>query len=171
MTDDVRRNRTLKILCAVLALALVAALAGVVLLWRDRADDHAREDAGIAAEKAARSAVTRMTTYDYRTVNDDFAWVKDAGTAAFQGYFAKVSKDAIAFIKTVKASATGTIKDSAFVVEDDEHVRVLVFVDQKITSKDQKNSKTDLPRVTLHMVLQDGHWLVDQVGINDLLTG
>jgi Mce-associated membrane protein len=170
MTDDTRSSRRLQVLCAALALGLVAALTGAILLWRERTDERAHEDAGSAAEKAARAAVVKMTTYDYRTVDDDFTWVEDAGTTAFQDYFAKASTNAIAFIKTVKASATGEVKDSAAVVEDDEHVRVLLFVDQTITSKGQKDSNTDQPRVTFHMVLQDGQWLVDQVGINDLLT-
>jgi Mce-associated membrane protein len=153
-----------------LALALVAALVGVVLLWRQYASDQDREQAAAAAEKAARSAVTEMTTYDYRTVDDDFGWVDDAGTENFQSYFAGVSKPAIRFIRSVKASATGDVVDSAAVYEDDEHVRVLLFVDQKITSQGHRDAKLDQPRVTMHMVLQHGDWLVDEMQVNDVLT-
>lgn len=160
----------LKFLTIVLSVALVASLVGVTLLWREHADDQARQEAGVAAEKAARSAVIKMTTYDYRTVDDDFAWVKDAGTDAFQTYFAGASKDAIKFIKAVQATAQGSVVESAASVEDDEHVRVLLFVDQEITSKGQQDSKVDQPRVTMHMVLEGDHWLVDQVQVNDLLT-
>jgi hypothetical protein len=52
-----------------------------VLVWRDRdeADDRADSaealvEASVAAEKVARDAVTRMTTYSYRTVEEDFSW-------------------------------------------------------------------------------------------------
>jgi hypothetical protein len=162
--------RRLQVLSGVLAIALVAALVAVVLLWRQHATDGDHEDAAAAAEKAARSAVTQMTTYDYRTVADDFSWVDDAGTEKFQSYFEGVSKPAIRFIKSVKASATGTVVDSAAVYEDDQHVRVLLFVDQKITSKGHRDAKLDQPRVTMHMVLQHGDWLVDAMKVNDVLT-
>jgi Mce-associated membrane protein len=164
------RDRELKIVCAALAVALVAALVGVALLWRERTADGDQEAAGAAAEKAARSAVAEMTTYDYRTVADDFAWVDDAGTERFQAFFGRVSKSAISFIKSVKASATGEVVDSAAAFVDDEHVRVLLFVDQKITSQGSKGAKLDQPRVTMNMVLQDGHWLVDEMQVNDVLT-
>ena len=49
----------------------------------------------VAAEKAARDAVTRMTTYSYRTVEEDFAWVDEAGTEKFQENFAGASEDAV----------------------------------------------------------------------------
>lgn len=171
-----------------LSLALVAALAGVVLLWLDRDDQTGAaadasagqtsgqvEDAelfaaGVGAEAAARSAVERMTTYTFATVEDDFTWVEDAGTDRFQAYFAGATNDAVAVIKSLGASATGTVIDSAPSVTDVTHVNVLLFVDQEITTRKQTESKLDQPRVSMQMVLQDGRWLVDEVAVNDLLT-
>lgn len=169
---------------AVLSVALATALVAVVLLWLDRDADTtpAAESttsgasaeellaAGEDAEAAARSAVERMTTYTFATVEDDFTWVEEAGTDRFQTYFAGASKDAIAVIKSLGASATGTVIDAAPSVEDATHVKVLLFVDQEITAREQKGSKLDQPRVSMDMVLQDGQWLVDEVAVNDLLT-
>lgn len=126
--------------------------------------------AGVDAEVAARDAVTRMTTYDWSTVDDDFAWVDDAGTDKFRTYFEGASRDAKAAITALKASATGTVVDSAPKVVDATHVRVLLFVDQEIRAEKQKGSKLDQPRVTMSMVLVDGRWLVDAVNVNDLLS-
>lgn len=163
-------GRRLQVLSGVLVVALVGALVGVGFLWRQHSSDQDREHATAAAEKAARSAVTEMTTYDYRTVEDDFAWVDDAGTDSFQSYFAGVSKPAIRFIRSVEASAVGDVVDSAAVYEDADHVRVLLFVDQRITSKGHRDAKLDQPRVTMHMVLEHGDWLVDEMQVNDVLT-
>lgn len=183
-SDEERRQRLLVRIVGVLSVALVAALAGVVLLWLDRdaeattaasdaAGDVSAADllaAGEDAEAAARSAVERMTTYTFATVEDDFTWVEEAGTDRFQTYFAGASKDAVAVIKSLGASATGTVIDAAPSVVDATHVKVLLFVDQEITARKQQGSKLDQPRVSMQMVLQDGQWLVDEVAVNDLLT-
>jgi Mce-associated membrane protein len=168
-----------RLLVGGLVLALVAALVAVVLLWRDRdrddADDRAESsavlvDAAVAAEKEARDVVTRMTTYSFRTVEDDFSWVDDAGTENFQRNFADASKDAIALIRSLKATAAGSIVDSSATAADADHVKVLLFVDQRIRSQGEKGSKLDQPRVTLQMVRQDGEWLVDEVQVNNLIS-
>jgi hypothetical protein len=166
-----------RVLVSGLVLALVAALVAAVLLWRDRddADDRAESstelvDASVAAEKAASEVVTRMTTYSYRTVEDDFSWVDDAGTETFQHSFADASEDAIALIKSLKATAVGTVVDSAATAADADHVKVLLFVDQKIRSQGGKGTKLDQPRVTMQMVRQGGMWLVDEVQVNNLVS-
>lgn len=165
-----------------LAALLVVAVTGVVVLLLDRDDDAPAPADGSAAvsgtdlvrvgtdaEAAAKAAVVRMTTYDWRTVDDDFAWVDDAGTDNFKSYFAAASADSRQVITTLKASATGVVVDSAPKVVDETHVTVLLFVDQEIRAAKQKGTKIDQPRVAMDMVLQDGEWLVDQVQIGDLV--
>jgi len=166
-----------RLLVGGLALALVAALVAVVLLWLDRddADERAEStaglvDASVAAEQVARDAVTRMTTYSFQTVDEDFTWVEDVGTEKFQENFAGASKEAVALVKTLKATAVGTVIDSAATAADDDHVKVLLFVDQEIRSQGEKGTKLDQPRVTMQMVRQDGQWLVDEVRVNNLVS-
>ncbi len=182
------RTAPLRVVIA-LAVALVVAVVAVVVLWVGRdgesepaaagdsqgaaatsADDADLLAAGLDAQEAARAAVERMTTYSWRTVEDDFTWVDDAGTEQFRAYFAGAGRDAIAVIKSLKASATGTVVDSAPSVTDAEHVKVLLFVDQEITAAEQDGTKLDQPRVSMQMVLQDGAWLVDEVAVNDILN-
>lgn len=170
--------RSAKLAVLVLALALVIALVTAVLFWRDdatpsgnaRSDAAALANAGAQAEEAARAAVTRMTTYDYRTVDEDFSWVDDAGTEKFQKYFASSRADAKPLIRRLQVIATGTVVDAAPRVDDADHVHVLLFVDQEIRVADEKGTKVDQPRVTMEMVRQDDVWLVDAVQVNDLLT-
>jgi len=141
-----------RVLVGALVVALVAALVGVGLLWRDRdaAEDRADRstalvDAELAAEDAARAAVTRMTTYDFRSVEDDFSWIDEAGTDKFRKTFTDAAKPVIAYIRSVKASAEGTVVDSAATAADADHVKVLLYVDQRIRSRGKKGVDIDQP--------------------------
>jgi Mce-associated membrane protein len=169
-------NRT-RLLVGSLVLALIASMVVLVLLWRDRdeADDRADSaealvEASVAAEKVARDAVTRMTTYSYRTVEEDFSWVDEVGTEKFQENFAGASGDAVTYIKSLKAKAVGTVIDSSATAADADHVKVLLFVDQKIRSDQETRPGLDQPRVTMQMVREDGEWLVDEVQLNNLVS-
>ena len=165
-------------LASLLLISLVALLV-VVLLWQTDSDDSKSGDgaaalvaAGKAADKAARTAVVEMTSYDYRTVNEDFGWVDDAGTAHFQKQYAEVSKPIKELVVRLKATAKGSVIASAPVVKDTDHVTVLLFVEQVITNPGTGTSGAqrglDQPRVTMSMVRQGGQWLVDEVKLSGL---
>jgi Mce-associated membrane protein len=164
-------SRLTRALVIALALALVAALVGLALLWR--AWDHRRDldDAGRAAEKAARAAAVAMTSYDHSTVDRDFGWVDTAGTARFREQYAEVSAPVKELVVRMKARAEGTVVESAARVRDTDHVTVLLFVDQTLTSaSDEAGRELDQPRVTMQMVRQGGRWLVDEVELRNLST-
>lgn len=171
-------RRPVRLLAAALVLALAALAVAVVLLFTGDDDGPVPAPAAAsgdlvaaeaAAESAAREAVTSMTTYDYRSLDRDFAWVQDAGTEAFQRYFAESSADSQAVITRLRAVATGEVVDAAATAADATHVKVLLFVDQTLEVPGQE-AKVDQPRLSVQMVLQDGRWLVDQVAVNDRLT-
>jgi Mce-associated membrane protein len=171
-------GRTQRVVTLMLVGALAIALTAAVVLWRDRAglmdrvkraEDAASGSAGPAAEAAARDAVTRMTTYDHRTVEEDFGWVEDAGTPDFEETFTGASADAIHLIKGLRSSAVGTVIDSAATVEDAGHVKVLLFVDQELRAPGQAEPALEESRVIMQMVRQDGRWLVDDVQLLNLL--
>jgi len=166
-----------RLLVGALALAVVASLVAVALLWRDRDDAEDRADAStelveasLAAEKVARDTVVRMTSYSFRTVDDDFDWVDEVATKKFQENFADAAEAAIAYVKSLKATAVGTVMDSSATAADADHVKVLLFVDQEIRSQGKAGSRLDHPRVTMQMVRQDGEWLVDEVQVNNLVS-
>ena len=182
MAEDPDRRGRLQVLvtalASLLAMSLVALLV-VVLLWQADNDDARAGDravalaaAGKAADKAARAAVVEMTSYDYRTVAKDFAWVDDAGTAKFQEQYAEISAPIKKLVVQLKATAKGTVVASAPLVKDTHHVTVLVFVDQAISNPGNGSTGQqrglDQPRVTMQMVKEGGRWLVDQVKISSL---
>ena len=180
MSDEADRRDRMQLvvtgLATLLVLSLVALLV-VTLLWRsdsgsadgDRAVSLAA--AGKSADQAARKAVVEMTSYDYRTVRTDFAWVDDAGTARFRKQYAEVSAPIKKLVVKLKARAKGTVVASAPVVKDADHVTVLLFVDQEISNPGNGSGAQrglDQPRVTMQMVRQGGRWLVDKVKISSL---
>ena len=169
--DPVRPGRTTRVLVVALVGLLVAALVALGLVWR--ALEHRREldSAGRAAERAARAAAVAMTSYDYRTADRDFAWADTAGTARFRSQYAEVSAPVEKLVVELKARATGTVLDSAARVRDADHVTVLLFVDQALTSEEGADSRRlDQPRVVMKMVRQGGRWLVDMVDLRNLTS-
>jgi len=126
--------------------------------------------AGEQAEAQAISAVTQMTTYNYRTLAKDFEWVDKLGTEDFQKNYQGASKQVRQVIKQLQATATGTVVDSAPKVLSPTEVRVLLFVDQRIRAKGEDGVRLDQPRVAMTMVQQDGKWLVDSVVIDELVA-
>lgn len=177
--DSKDRLQLVVVALASLLLICLVTLLVVTLLWQtgtggskdgDRA--VALAAAGKAADKAARVAVVEMTSYDYRSVATDFAWVDEAGTTKFQKQYAEVSAPIKKLVVQLKAKAKGTVIDSAPIVKDVDHVTVLLFVDQEISNPGTGGSDPqrglDQPRVTMQMVRKDGHWLVDEVKISSL---
>jgi Mce-associated membrane protein len=161
-----------------LASLLLMSLVALLVVWQvdsgsgSPGNAGALMQAGKDADAAARKAVVRMTTYDYRTVEKDFDWVDDAGTAKFRDQYTEVSEPIRKLVTELKATAKGTVVDSAPRVEDTRHVTVLLFVDQEISNPGSGSTKPqrglDQPRVVMKMVEQDGRWLVDEVELSNL---
>jgi Mce-associated membrane protein len=148
---------------AVLAVALIGALVAAGLLWKAESDKAGLIDAGKDARTAAEHAAVQMTTYNWKTVDQDFGWVDSAGTDHFKETYSRVSKPAMEIVKTLKATAQGTVMGSGVDVQDATHVNVALFVDQSITGQGAGTSEPDRSRLLMHMVEQDGRWLVDGV--------
>ena len=150
----------------VLVALLVAALVATVLLWRRVADLESRQDVA-AAETAATRAASRiagaMTSYDHRSVEEDFSWIEEDGTTQFQETFSESTKPIRQLIVRTQATATGKVSDAAGTAEDAEHVEVLLFVDQVLERGGDEESTVDRSRVVMQMVRQGSRWLVDDV--------
>ncbi len=159
-------TRTTRTPAVVLALVLVAAGAGVLLLWR-HADGLAESEAKVSAEREATQVASdvavAMTTYDHRTLEDDLAWIEEDGTDSFEETFLASTRPVRGLIREERATAEGTVTDAAGTAEDEDHVTVLLFVDQVIERAGEPRSAVERTRVVMEMVHQDGRWLVDDV--------
>lgn len=154
----------------VVVLALVSG--GLGWAWHGaRADAQAGEravaeqTAARDAAAAARTAVVSLTSYAPDTLDEDFSWVRTAGTASFQRSFEATAARARQIITEVGATAKGEVVSVGTDVRDPSHVTVLVFVDQTIGTGagGTTDQRVDQPRVSLAMVRQGGRWLVDDL--------
>jgi Mce-associated membrane protein len=174
--EPVDQEKQWKLVAAVLALLLVAALITLVVLARHSEDDasvpdasaQVRLDAEHDADAAAKKAAVSLTTYDWATLDEDFSWAEDAGTAKFQDQYAEVSAPIRKLVLELKAHAEGSVVDSAARATDADHVTVLLFVDQTLTNQGSSERKLDQPRMTMSMVREGGRWLVDEVKLSNL---
>lgn len=172
-------GRGTRLVSAVLAVALVAALVALVLVWRewdqasDRGDDLGNaievvDDTADEAEAAAREAAVRMTTYDYQTLEKDFAWIDQIGTDKFEKDFAVSSKPFKRAILVTRTQAQGEVAVSAARLTDEDRAVVVLFVDQILVDRSSNRPKRAEVRLEIRLVEQDGRWLVDEI---DNLSG
>lgn len=154
-----------------LVVTTLVALAGLVLaarLWQDNRQleqSVALETAESEATRAAAEIAVAMTTYDHRTLGEDFAWVEEDGTRSFRETYAESTEPIRGLIERTRAIASGTVTDSAGTAQDADTVEVLLFVDQELQRADEQRSSVDSSRVVMTMVRQDGRWLVDEVDL------
>ena len=146
-----------------LAVALVGACVALGLTWRKASDRDELLTAATSAETAGRSAAVHMTTYDYRTLDQDFAWVVNDGTASFADSFKDASDSVRELAESTQARSEGTVIASAPDVSDATHARVLAFVDQTISEVGKKKPILQRWRIQLTLVHQHGRWLVDDL--------
>lgn len=158
-------------------MALVLALVGLCFALV-RADGDDSEGTGSAAvllkaeseaEAAARAAGIHLTTYDYKTVTTDFDWAVTAGTAKFQDRYAEVSAPTKKYVTELKIHAVGSVDQAAATAQDADHVTVLLFIDQTLTSDSSSDRQLATPRVRMSMVRQGDSWLVDEVAVRNLV--
>ena len=152
-----------------LAAALVLALIGCGVLLQSRAELDGRADAEKAATQKAEQVVMSWLTYDYRTYRDDMTWVTRSGTRKFQKEFSSEALEGMRkrIVGPRQLISRGRVVNSAATAKDADHVRVLLFTDQRLTDKElRKGGQPALHArsgVELVMVKRDGRWLIDDL--------
>jgi Mce-associated membrane protein len=147
------------LLCAAVVLATAA-------LWTGyRAAAEGRVDAaGAAAVAAARQHAPVLLSYDYRTLDRDFARAGDRVTGGFaKDYAATTSRVVRPAAQRYKAVVRAQVQAAALVRAEADRATVLLFVDQTTTSTRLDGPKVDLNRVRMTLTRVDGRWLVSDV--------
>ncbi|WP_197376653.1 hypothetical protein [Mycolicibacterium baixiangningiae] len=142
-------------------LALVLAVAGGYLFWRDaEADraDQARED----SVRAARSITIAMLTYEPQTVEQQLGAAKEQLTGAFRDtYSSMIDTVVVPGAKEQQISAVTEVPAASSVSADADHAVVLLFVNQTVAVGENAPSNTaSSVRVTLDKVGEQ--WLVSE---------
>lgn len=159
------------ILAAVSALLLLAVVTIGILAFRPHGwyhQAHAAKDdtaAGEAALAAARADLADITTYEYKTVDDDFGWLSDFSDPKIAKPFADNQKALARVVKATRTIATGSVVDAMDRVVSDSQVEVLAFVDQVLRSNVHKGVSLQQQRVSMTMVLTGGSWKISRLDL------
>jgi len=152
----------------VAALVLAALLVGLVVtagLLGTRAHDQAAVDrARDRALAAARTEAQAFLSYDYRTLDADFAKARAGLTGRFAGEYATTTQKVVRPTATqYKAQVKAEVISLGVVDARADQVVVIAFVDQTTTSSRLAGPKVDANRVRLTLVPVRGQWKVSAV--------
>lgn len=145
--------------------ALVVALAvSTAWLWTDTKGTLTEDEINKAVRTAAASA-QHISSWDYRTIEQDIDQVLGETTGDFhQAYEASAAK----LLQTAPEQEAVTVgltsKAGVESVKGDGSVTVLVFLNQQTTSKDAE-AHIEQHRLRLTMVEKDGDWLVSKLEV------
>jgi len=176
-TDDrpaTAQDRTYRAVIVVLVAALAAAAALAVWSFlRDPGTERGSADSATladlaAAEESARDLLVDMTTYDFRELDDEYAWLDRLTDADLRARMEERVADIGEVITAGKVTARGTVERSAYRANEDGSVTVIAFVRQRITDRSNDGRKLEEQWATLTMVRDAGDWLVDDIELSDV---
>lgn len=176
-TDRGPRERGYRLaILALVALLLVAMIAIIVLVTSraskvDELEDAegkiATYEAGPSARDAAEEILLEITSYDYRELDKEYAWLDSFATDELRTRYADQVPRLKKVIRLSKATAEGEVVQSAYETRSSSEVTVLAFVRQAIRDSVNKRAVIEEQWATLEMVLDDGEWLIGNI---DLVT-
>jgi Mce-associated membrane protein len=155
------RRRARVVVAASIVIALLAlGAAGYLLATRHRAAND--RDGALAA---ARQYAVDLTTYDFATVDADFARFSRHGTQAFRTSYATTIAAAKPAIVKAQSRSIGTVVGAGLESYSSGQARVLLAVDQQIRSARQAGVTTDRSRIRMSLVRAGNGWLVTSVTV------
>ncbi len=146
-----------------LALAIAAlVVAGTVVLRAPDPGDDARLRA--AALDAARAAAVSLTSYDHRSLDEDFARVSEQATGMFKQEYAETTTQLRPSLEQSQAVATSTVPAAGLERLETDPVRAVVVlaVDQTIAA-DGTPRRTEFNRIRMTLVRPGESWLIAEV--------
>jgi Mce-associated membrane protein len=151
----------LSVVLAVL-IVLILAFAGIlgVKAWRGQQAEDARNAAATAGRKAAETALS----YDYRSLDKNFAAARATMTADFAAKFDATAKVAGELATKSKATVRADVREVGVRDGDADRVTLVIFVNQTTTSTiTQGKPRVDLNRTRFTMVRNGDQWLVQEI--------
>lgn len=162
MTGLVPRGRPawLAALLAVLVLALVAG--GVVLFprWQDARAEQAAYDGVL---RSATAEVIAFTTLDYRDIDPSINRVLAGATGDFKTQFRASREQLVALSKQNHSVSQGQVLRAGVVSMDADSARVVVVADSAVTNVNAPDPQPRHYRLQLDLVRQGDRWLTSDL--------
>lgn len=147
------------IAAAVLALGVIGAGYEGWLLYVH----HQRTVAAAQALETAEKYTLALTSVDPAAIDQNFAEIIDGATGEFKDVYSASSEQLRQLLIENKASAHGTVIDSAVKSATKNKVEVLLFVDQAVSNKALSQPQIDRSRIVITMEKVNGRWLAAKV--------
>lgn len=153
----------------VVAVAVGAFFLGGHLGTEDTAEASAvREDRAEEVISAAEEFAIAVTSYDHREFDDDVAAVLEQSTGEFHDRYAEASESLRDMVVEGKATATGTVLETAVRDVGPDRAEVMLFVDQEVTNRATRKQGPRLDRNRMIVVLerQGDRWLASDLELH-----
>lgn len=167
-TLDVRLRPWLGWLLPAVGIALSVVLAAAVAflgfqVMRTPTPDGLDQIRG-AALKTGKSSAKTLLSYDYRTLDRDFAAGRRVTTGKFaQQYAATTSRTVTPSARKYHVTVTAEVVAGSVVSARRDRVVLLLYVNQDTVSDLVRNGRLDQNRVEMTMVPVDGRWRVSEL--------
>jgi len=159
----VSTGRAVPAVAAAVVLALVAAVMAAIVGLKV-SDNHARNNASTDALAAATSGVATVLSYNYRSLDADFAKAEGLLTPKFRKlYDATTAKGVKPLAAKYKAVSTAQVSAAGGISASPTKATVLVFVSQQVTNTQLSAPRLDRSRIQVDLVKTDGKWLIDKL--------
>ncbi|HLY34539.1 MAG TPA: hypothetical protein VKQ07_08405 [Jatrophihabitantaceae bacterium] len=160
-----RRLRRWLVACAV-ALVLTLAGLGVAIGFAvsgsgggGSASDALRQS---ALDTAKRYALD-FSTYDYRTIDADFARISAELTPSFRTQYQTTSASLKSIVVQYRGVATATVQGIGLTSITGSQAVVVVFLDQQVTNSSTKTPRIDRNRLQITLLRNGGGWLMSDL--------
>jgi Mce-associated membrane protein len=166
-----RRNWATVAAIVAVTLAVIAVTLLAVVMQR-RVDNNSGSSASslfgptaAAARKAAASEVAATLTYNYKTLQADFARAEQGMTPAFRTTYQQTTADSVSPLATkYKATSSATVIATGVSAVTPNSATVLVFANQIVDNTQLRtNARLDRTRIRASLVLQNGKWLISNL--------
>ena len=165
MTDaaPVRPPWSVVVVATGLALVSLLVAAAALLLGGGAGDgDGDGEQDRASALTAARERTARLTSYDHRTLDADFAAVLATATGEFDRDFRATSEQLRPTFVREQAVATANVVGAGLESAGSDRAVAVVAVDQVISTQGEA-PRTERNRLRMTLVRPDSTWLVERV--------
>ena len=150
-------------LAALVVVAIVAAVIATLLSLRV-SHNHEKNQAATAALSAATSGVASVLSYNYKSLDHDFATAEALLTPSFRkSYEATTAKTVQPLAAKYKAVSTAQVSAAGIIASTTSAAKVLVFVSQQVTNTQLSAPRLDRSRIVVDLVHTHGQWLIDKL--------
>ncbi|MFJ2667475.1 hypothetical protein ACIO14_24330 [Nocardia fluminea] len=157
-------NRAATIAAVILALLLSAAVTTALVLSHNIFEHEATEQAARVARESAQTSIPAVLSYDFNSIDTEFAKAGGYLTGSFRDDFAKLASGVIIPAAHRDSIITkATVSESSVVSATADRVVLLVFLNQETTSSAYQGQRLDGSRIRVGMASVDGQWLISEI--------